>query len=359
MAVAKKTKPKPFLFIILFLIIVFIGGMVFSWNYFTGPVDKNDSEDIEVTITSGTNSSQIGHILKDNHLIHSELLFKIYLKMNHVQSLKASTYIFHRNMSLEDIIHTLEEGSTYNPDMIKLTFKEGLRITDFAEVIEKGTNHTSQEVLALMKDSTYIQSLIPKYWFLTDAILDPSIYYPLEGYLAPDTYHFDNKDVEIQDIIETMLKQMDKNLETYKVKIAEKPHYYLTMASIVELEGTNTENKEMIVGIFENRLASGMSMGSDVTTYYGLQLPMTSDLTTAQFESINAYNTRSATMAGKMPAGPICNPGKGSIAASVNPTKNDYYFFVADKHGKIYYTKTASEHSKKVAEIKANGDWIW
>ena len=46
-----------------------------------------------------------------------------------------------------------------------------------------------------MNDSSYIKSLIEKYWFLTDSILDSNIYYPLEGYLAPDTYHFDNKDV--------------------------------------------------------------------------------------------------------------------------------------------------------------------
>ena len=262
-------------------------------------------------------------------------------------------------MSLEEIVSELEKGSTYNPDMIRLTFKEGIRITDYAKVVGEGTNHTEEEFLTLMKNRDYIQTLIPDFWFLTDEILNPDIYYPLEGYLAPDTYHFDNRDVSMEDIVLRMLKQMEKNLKTYQEKMKEKPHYYLTMASIAELEGTNTENKEMIVGIFENRLANGMNMGSDVTTYYALQLPMTSDLTSEQFDTVNPYNTRSATMIGKMPAGPICNPGKGSISAGVNPTKSDYFYFVADKNGKIYYTKTASEHAAKVAEIKAKGDWIW
>ena len=185
------------------------------------------------------------------------------------------------------------------------------------------------------------------------------IYYPLEGYLAPNTYHFDNKDVSVEEIIETMLEQMKKELEPFKNDMVSNPHYYLTMASIVELEGTNTDNRKMIVGIFENRLNSGMNLGSDVTTYYGLQVPMTSDLTTEQFASINLYNTRSTTMIGKMPVGPICNPGISSIEASVKPTNNDYLFFVADKNGKIYYSKTNNEHEKKIAEIKANGDWIW
>ena len=64
-------------------------------------------------------------------------------------------------------------------------------------------------------------------------------------------------------------------------------------------------------------------------------------------------------MIGKMPVGPICNPSKSSIEASANPTQTDYMFFVADKNGKIYYTKTNAEHEKKIKEIKDNGDWIW
>ena len=131
------------------------------------------------------------------------------------------------------------------------------------------------------------------------------------------------------------------------------------MASIVELEGTNTENRKQIVGVFENRLASNMNLGSDVTTYYALQHPMTSDLTAAQFATVNPYNTRSTTMMGKMPIGPICNPSDSSIEASVNSTKNNYYYFVADKYGKIYFTSTNAEHVAKVREIKEKGDWIW
>ena len=137
------------------------------------------------------------------------------------------------------------------------------------------------------------------------------------------------------------------------------PHYYMTMASIVQLEGTNTENRKQIVGVFKNRMASGYNLGSDVTTYYALQADMKEDLSAAQFATINPYNTRGANMIGKMPIGPICNPSTSSIEASVNPDQNDYLFFVADKHGNIFFTKTNAEHDKKVAEIKAKGDWIF
>lgn len=86
---------------------------------------------------------------------------------------------------------------------------------------------------------------------------------------------------------------------------------------------------------------------------------MDKDLTSEMFNTYNPYNTRSSAMAGKLPVGPICNPSIESIMASINPTKSDYYYFVADKNGNVYYTKTSSEHSAKVKELKEKGDWIW
>ena len=65
------------------------------------------------------------------------------------------------------------------------------------------------------------------------------------------------------------------------------------------------------------------------------------------------------SMAGKLPIGPICNPSIISIEASINPTENDYYYFVADKNAKIYYTKTLQEHNAKVAELKKNGHLVF
>ena len=353
----KKVRIKPIFFIIVLAFLLIVAGGV--WLFLASPVNSNDTKDIEIEVKSGESVTKIGKTLKNNDLIRSELLFKVYVKVYKVNSLKASTYKLNRSMNLGEIVSTLEKGSNYNPNMIKLTFKEGERITKYAKVISDNTNNSYDDVINTIKDKEYLNELIDKYWFLTDDILNENIYYPLEGYLMPETYHFDNKDVTVKEIINRMLDETEKNLEPYKSTMNGNAHYYMTMASIVELEGTNTENRKVIVGIFKNRLSSGFNMGSDVTTYYGLQVPMTEDLTTEQFTSVNAYNTRSTTMIGKMPVGPICNPSKSSIEASVNPTQTDYMFFVADKHGKIYYTKTNAEHEKKIKEIKDNGDWIW
>ena len=358
---AVKRKPKFLLKFIIFIFILLLlaGASLLTWNYMLSPVDKTSKADIEVVIPSGSGVDKIASILEEKHLIRNKYVFKIYMKLNSKGTLKASTYNLKKSMSVEEIANILEKGNNYNPDSIKITFKEGSRITDYILLIAQETNHTPEEVRDVMVDKEYIESLVNKYWFLTEEILNPDIYYPLEGYLFPDTYYFVNKDVEIEKIIETMLDQMEDNLKDYKNKIGQNIHKYVTMASIVELEGKREEDRKMIVGVFNNRLAKGMNLGSDVTTYYALQYPMTSDLTQAQFATDNPYNTRADNMAGKLPVGPICNPSIMSIDASINPTANDYYYFVADKNAKIYYTKTLQEHNAKVEELKKNGDWIW
>lgn len=356
-----KRRPKPLLIVIIFLfligiLLIVMAGMCIS---FAQPVDKKDDTSIDVVIPNGSSTRKIASILKENNLIKNELYFSIYVKYNSKKSLKASTYKFSKSMNLDEIVKSLEKGSTYDPEALILTFKEGERITSYAKVIAAKTDYTEDDVLELMQDKTYISTLINDYWFLTDSILNTSIYYPLEGYLAPETYFFD-KDSSIKDIVKRLLDEEEKKLEKYKNKITEANiHEVLTMASIVELEGTNTENRKAIVGVFNNRLSIGMNLGSDVTTYYAFQAPMTSDLTSQQFATSNPYNTRASNMGGKLPIGPICNPSNSSIEASVNPDTNDYFYFVADKYGKIYYTKTMKEHEAKVAEIKQKGDWIW
>lgn len=355
-----KRKFKPLFFILMFivLLVIIIGLLIGSWFYLSSPVDRDNKDTIELEVKSGATSTDIANELKDKDLIRSVTLFKIYLKINNVSSLKASNYEFSKSMSLEEIIKVLENGVVNNDNAVKVTFPDGERITKYATIISNNFDYSYDEVINYFKSKEIATQFISKYWFLTDDILNDSIYYPLEGYLAPETYYFDN-DSSIDVIVNRMLSQMDTNLKDYKSKIQDNPHYYLTMASILQLEGTNTENRKMIAGVFINRLNNGYSLGSDVTTYYALQADMKNDLTKDQFAVINPYNTRGGNMIGKMPIGPICNPGESAIEASTMPTENDYYFFVADKHGNIYYTKTNAEHVKKVQEIKDAGDWIF
>ena len=344
---------------IIFLVIgVLLLGMFGLYQYQVSPTDKSSNAKVEVVIKQGMSTSQIASLLKKKYLIRDEFFFKVYMKLNRRDSIKASTYYLSKNMSLDNIVSLLEKGAS-NTD-ISITFKDGKTIKDYAKVLSETTNISEDEFLTKMKDKTYLTSLIKSYWFLTDAILDSNIYYGLEGYLAPDTYNFKDKDVTVEEVIKTLLDQEEKNLSPYKDTLSKmNVHEVLTLASISELEGLKDTDRKLIVGVFQNRLSKGMNLGSDVTTYYAFNQAMDKDLTSEMFNTYNPYNTRSSAMAGKLPVGPICNPSKESILASINPTKSDYYYFVADKNGNVYYTKTSSEHSAKVKELKEKGDWIW
>lgn len=357
-----RLRKKAKISIILGIIGIILILLFFLYLFLISPMDKSSNAVIQIKIEKGTSTKEIGEELKTRGLIRSELLFALVVKINTRKSLKADVYQFQKNMSLEEIVDVLTEGSDYNPDLVRITFVEGDSAKKYAEKIAEYTNHTYEEVISKMNDVTYLNELIQTYWFLTDEILNSDIYIPLEGYLAPDTYEFENRDVSIERIIGVMLTQTDSLLEKYRKDIessGKTVHEVLTLSSMLELEGTNTKNRKMIAGVFYNRLANHMNLGSDVTTYYALQVEMTSDLTTAQFNTINPYNTRASNMNGKLPVGPICNPSDSSLQASIYPTSNDYLYFVADKKGNIYYTKSQSEHLAKVKELKEAGLWIW
>lgn len=349
-----KFKPRPLLLVVLLAVILLILGI--SWVYLASPVDKNDKKDIEVEITKGISVVKISNILKEEKLIRSKTLFKVYIKLYSNKTLKAGNYMLNRSMSLSEIVGVLEEGSKFDSSTLKLTFKEGQRITDYAKVVADSTNNNYEDVIAIFKDKNYMSELINKYWFLTNNILQDGIYYPLEGYLAPDTYYFKDSDVDTKEIIERMLDEMNKELTEYRVSLGNNVHYYLTMASIVELEGKTLEDRQNIMGVFNNRISAGMHLGSDVTTYYAFQASMSTKLTSEQYNTTNPYNTRPTSKVGP-PIGPICNPDLTSIQASINPINNNYLYFVADSNGKVYYSRTIDEQNKVIQDLISSGKW--
>ena len=133
----------------------------------------------------------------------------------------------------------------------------------------------------------------------------------------------------------------------------------LTLASIIELEASNADDRAGVAGVFYNRLEDGWSLGSDVTTYYAAKVDLSErDLYQSEIDDVNDYNTRPVAMAGKLPIGPICNPSIMSIKAAIKPTEHNNYFFVADKNGKTYFSKTNSEHINTVNTLKKEGLWF-
>jgi len=353
-------KFKKILIALLILGVCFVLFIFCFYKYSLTSVSNNTENKI-ITINEGSIYS-IGKTLKDNNLIRSELIFKIYVKLNKIDNLKASTYELNENMSLEEIITILKEGNSYNPDEITITFKEGKNIRSIANEISENTNNSYDDVINKINDETYIDTLIDKYWFLTDEIKNSKIYYDLEGYLFPNTYAFLNKDVSIETIIETMLNETEKQLEPYKEKIETlglSIHEFFTLSSIVELEGASSNDRKGVAGVFYNRINDNWSLGSDVTTYYALKID---DFKVSLTEGIGlykcdyAYNTRCNDFTG-LPVGPICNPGIESLLATLEPEEHNYYYFVADCTGKTYLNKDATSHRNTINKLINENNW--
>ena len=99
-------------------------------------------------------------------------------------------------MGIKEIVEILSDSKNQKIDSIKITFREGLNIRGIAQIIEEKTNIKSEEFINKVSDKDYIKSIQKDYWFLTDDIYNEKIYYPLEGYLFPDTYEFEKKEIE-------------------------------------------------------------------------------------------------------------------------------------------------------------------
>jgi len=351
---------KKLLLIILSTVLLFIVGIILFYNTGLSAV-SNDGSEVEFVVEEGSTYYSVINKLKNENLIKNELCFKIYIKLNNKSRLEAGKYLLKKNMSVKDIVEVLDKGNTYNPDAISITFKEGKNIRWIASTIASNTNNSEENVYSLLSDKVYLNSLITDYWFIDESILNENIYYSLEGYLFPNTYQFMNKEVTVKEIFKTMLDEMELKLNPYKEDIQNNSftiHELLTLASIVELEGKANSDRAGIAGVFYNRLNSGWTLGSDVTTYYAAKVDMSErDLYINEINDRNYYNTRSDFLAGKLPIGPISNPGIDSIKAVLYPSVNDYYYFVSDKNGKTYFTYTYPEHLAKRDELIEAGLW--
>ncbi len=357
-------KKKIFFIIIVLVVLIVIGvlGLITFYNSSLRAINESDSKEVVVEIKNGSTATDIAKVLKEKELIKNELAFRIYTKINKVSGMQAGTYKLNQNMDVAKIIDCLQKGSDYFPDEITITFLEGKNMRWIASTIAQNTNNTEEAVYSKLTDKEYLNSLIEKYWFITESILDENIYYSLEGYLFPDTYKFSNKDVSVEQIFTAMLDQMEEKLETYKAKIEQggyAVHKILTMASIVELEAARVEDRSGVASVLYNRLKNNMSLGSDVTTYYAIKVDMSErDLYQSELNKANPYNTRGPNMSGKLPIGPISTVGIESIDAALNPESTENLYFVADKNGKIYFGKTQAEHDANIEKLKKDGLWF-
>lgn len=354
---------KSLIFIIITLILIIVVGIVGVILFYNTSLKavSTESSPVTIEIKSGSTATDIAKTLKENDLIKNSLVFKLYTKLNNVTGMQAGTYKLNKNMNVEEIADALQKGTDYFPDELNITFLEGKNMRWIAKTIADNTNNTEDDVYTQLADKSYIESLIQKYWFLTEEVLDENIYYPLEGYLFPDTYSFQNKDVTVDEIFTSMLDEMQKKLEDFKDEIQTSGysvHKLLTISSIVECEASKVEDRAGVASVIYNRIKNNLPIGSDVTTYYAIKVDMSErDLYQSELDKYNPYNTRGPRMNGKLPIGPISTVSIDSIKAALEPENTNNLYFVADKNGKIYFAQTEQGHNENIRKLQSQGLW--
>lgn len=363
----KKSHFKGILMTILVLLILLGVGGFFGLRYAESalqPVDPSSKQYVTVQIPDGANTQQIGEALENSGLIKNGLVFTMYAKYKNYSDLKSGYYNLKKSMSTEELIKMLQKGGTpepQEPSLAELTIPEGYTLEQIAQAVGQLQGDfkeplTANAFMAKVQDEAFITKEISKYPNLLESLpaKDSGVRYRLEGYLFPATYTI-KESTTVESLIDDMLAAMDKNLSTHYATIKQKNltvNELLTIASLVEKEGAKTDDRKLIAGIFYNRLNLGMPLQSNIAILYaegklGQNISLADDaaIDTTLDSPYNVY-----TKVGLMP-GPVDSPSLDAIESSINQTKSDYLYFVANvQDGKVYYSTTLEEHNRNVQE---------
>jgi UPF0755 protein len=356
---AKPHKLLMALFIVIILLAAAAAGAYYFYDQNIQPVftevDCDEAENASVSackpvvfnIEPGAGVADVAVGLKNAGLIRNSIVFQIFYRLNYSDcTIKTGEYELTKAMSLEEIIALITEGKGGN--VFSLTFNPGETLRDLrAKLLKVGYDGaTIDEALQAPYEGAYS-------WIFEGRPEEAG----LEGYLYGETYEFYQSDT-VEDIIERMLTEMADVIEEndFRTKFeAQGLNLYqgITLASIVQKEANNAADQAKVAQVFYNRLAQGMSLGSDVTTQYAVDLVdpdrkvYTNNAEALQIDS--PYNTR---LYPGLPYGPISNPGIQALKATATPDSeaSNYLFFLTGDDGVMYYSTTDAEHQQNIVD---------
>jgi len=299
--------------------------------------ESNNSEPVTITVSTGDTLSSVAEDLANNGVIRSKLWFK-YKGRDIAENIKPGKYDIGPGLSIEKIFDIIQEGE--QEEQIKITFPEGFTLYQFAQKIEEEGLGSTEEFINATND----------YFNTKDFDFDTSdLYFNMEGYLFPDTYFF-TKDQSMESIVLILASTMENIFtEEYRSRaqvLGLSTHEVLTIASLIEREAYNDDERSRISGVIHNRLEVNMLLQIDATVIYGKgegKEHMTRVLK-KDLRIDNPFNTYKNV--GLTP-GPIASPGKKSIYAALYPEDHDYFYYVLGENGHVF-SKTYDEHRQNV-----------
>jgi len=293
----------------------------FWWKNGLSPVNKDKTPTIFV-VNKGDGVREIAKRLKSQGIIRDQIVFFLFTRIQGIdKQIQAGDFRINSSMTAQEVANSLTHGTLD----IWITIPEGQRAEEIAQRLkEKMPSYKSSWNNELVKN---------------------------EGYLFPDTYLIP-RDADINFIISLL-----KNNFTNKYSTLGSPQNGLTqnqvviVASMVEREAKNEQDRPLVAGVILNRFDIGMKLDIDATIQYALGYQpeqkrwWKKDLTTDDLKLESPYNTY--TVAG-LPPTPISNPGLASLNAVINPAKTNYLFYMTDREGVNHYAQTISQHNENI-----------
>ena len=296
--------------------------------------DPSDDAFQSVTVYPGANESAISNLLYGRGLISSSFSYKLYTRLRGRQGrLQAGIYEISPSMSVSEIIQKLTTGdvATY-----MLTILPSQRLSQLRDIF----------LAAGFSDADVDDALAPANYSGHPALADKPPEASLEGYLSPESFQY-TLSTPLSAIVKSSL-DFSASLFTDEIKRALDEqglslHQGIILASIVEQEVNNPQDKPKVAQVFLTRLKMGTTLGSDVTAYYGASLEGLKETVTVD----SPYNTRKYP---GLPPGPISNISASSLRAVAKPASTGYLYFVAGDDGITYFSHTLAEHTALAKE---------
>lgn len=344
----KKSSPVPMIIGTVVAVVVLAVVAVFAVPAVKGLLGGEDAsvtagQQVTVTIPDGASGDTIASILSENHIVENPKdYYAAVKKLNADMSLQPGTYSFTTLMDATKVVQQLIEGPNAGSDA--LTVPEGLTVDQVADRVAQAYGSISKDdFLNQAKASNYVND----YPFLKGAANDS-----LEGFLFPKTYSLGKKP-SADDVIRAMLDQFNTEYKSLdfagcEAKIKERygvgmsDYDIINLASIVEREGLNADQRAHVASVFYNRLAGKLDglryLNSDATMMYVTG----GEVTAADLQSDSPYNTYKHE---GLPPTPICSPSLEALKATLEPTDSDdlYFYITQDEE---YFSQTYEEHQQ-------------
>jgi UPF0755 protein len=286
-----------------------------------------------VLLHSGYSTRRIARELKSSGVIRSAEAFVLWHYWHRERSLKAGEYRFAKEANALDIHNRLIRGDIYVHTVV---IPEGFNMFDIAQAVADAGLGSKQEFLRVAtSDTSLISDLAPEAK-------------TLEGYLFPNTYEF-TRTQSLREMAAMMVSQFRQSAR--EIGLSSKVSGVVTMASIIEKETGNAEERSLVASVYYNRLKNGIALDADPCIIYAELLAgtYTGALHHEDMQFRSLYNTY--THAG-LPPGPIANPGKSSLEAAMHPAATEFVYFVSDGSGHHRFAQTLEEHDRNIAAYR-------